>query len=416
MNPPLFGLFPDGQAVVVAMPPRFNIVEALRESDTLRLAMAFTHISGWKLLESGIRGSRGKVRLLTGIDFLQTEPQLLRKWLALCADSRFQARIAATKSGIFHPKVLIAQSTKPKRCFALVGSGNLSAGGLRTNVECTAYIDGIRHIDLLAGWFDQLFDKARSLREEDINEYARKYKRAQKNLTKIKKDQLALSKSISQRHEAFILRRNKAVEEAKRYFRTQQFKKTWEQRTKAAKLMKKLLHLPFLDFTRQEWKEFYGVLELGRLRPKYRDLLFRQEKRLKKSLRILVSDEIPESDRLSSVLNLDGRYSIPGLRMNTISKILAVHNPARWPVYNTPVTFTLHHFGYEPPRRAGLAGKYLAYANAMRGFMKDTGAPDVLALDSFFYHFARRRQLLKHGVGKKGPFSKSRTRGSRGTR
>jgi len=159
--------------------------------------------------------------------------------------------------------------------------------------------------------------------------------------------------------------------------------------------MRRLLHDPVFDFSREEWAKFYSIQELGHLIPIYRDRVFRQEKRLKEALRLLVDQSKPIGERLSAVLDRRGSHRIPGLRINTVSKILAVHDPSKWPVYNAPVETALRAFGYCPPRGVGMAGRYETFAKLMQDFMAECNAQDVCALDSFFYWFAKQRQGQK---------------------
>jgi HKD family nuclease len=119
--------FADGNVAVIGVGQGFRILEELERATSIRLAMAFCHLSGWSRFEAPIKKCAGDVYLLTGLDFCQTEPRLLREWDRLSTDRRFQPRLVTTKSGIFHPKVLIVSS--PLKTFALVGSPPLS----RTN-------------------------------------------------------------------------------------------------------------------------------------------------------------------------------------------------------------------------------------------------------------------------------------------
>ena len=142
------GLFPDSKAVVIGLPTQFTILEELEQANFIRLATAFGHMSGWEKLKPAIKRCKGSVHVITGLDFFQTEPALLRTWNRASVNPRFRARLVTSESGIFHPKVLIVSS--PSRSFALVGSGNLSEGGLRTNIECSVYTGDEVHLRHLA--------------------------------------------------------------------------------------------------------------------------------------------------------------------------------------------------------------------------------------------------------------------------
>jgi HKD family nuclease len=394
------GLFPDGNVTVIGLPPNFDILKKLEQAASIRLAMAFCHMSGWARLELAVKKCKGSVRLMTGLEFCQTEPALLRAWNRLSVSPNFRPRVMTSESAFFHPKVIVVSA--PGEKFALVGSGNLSEGGLRTNIECFAYIADEGQVGTLAKWFDDLFDqKAQEFGEDYIRAYEPKYKTAHRALAKIHRQQRSVERTLIVRNAAFLARWREAVSQAKQWFNKPDFNDGWQKRKVAVDRMKQLLHYPTFDFSRPEWSEFYRVLELGHLIAVYRDRVFRQEKRLKEALRLLVDDAKPIQERLSTILDKRGSFHIPGLRLNTVSKILAIHDPSKWPVYNAPVETTLRHFGYKPPRGVGLAGRYEAFAKLMQDFMKECGAKDVCALDWFFYWFAQEKKLSNWKLGKR---------------
>lgn len=384
------GLFPDSSATVIGLPANFNILEELEQADSIRLAMAFCHMTGWLKLQSGISKCKGTVQLITGLDFFQTEPTLLRTWNRLNVKLGFRPRLMTSESGIFHPKVLIV--SKAAIQFALVGSGNLSEGGLRKNIECFVYTVNELHLQHLIKWFDDIFQRAQEFGEDDIRAYEVKYKKVRQVVSKIQKQQKTLESAIKNRQVAFMTRRQQAIKQAKQEFQKPEFYDGWRKRREAVEQIRQYLHYPNFDFTQEEWSKFYGIYELGHLIPIYRDRVFRQEKRLKEVLHLLVNETQPISERLSAILDRRGSHQIPGLRINTVSKILAAHDPSKWPVYNSPVETTLRHFGYQPIRGAGMAGRYEAYAKLMQDFMKQCGAKDVCALDWFFYWFAKEKK------------------------
>jgi HKD family nuclease len=393
----ILGLFPDSNVAVIGLPPSFDVLEKLEQADSIRVAMAFCHMSGWKKLEPAIKKCKGSVRLMTGLEFSQTEPTLLRAWKRLSVSPSFRPRVMTSDSAFFHPKVIVVSA--PRGTFALVGSGNLSEGGLRTNIECFAHIADEQLVETLAEWFDDLFsNKAQEFGEDFIRSYEPKYKNARRALSKIHRQQKPLEKALAIRNEAFLTRWQEAVNQAKQWFHKADFNEGWQKRNHAVDRMRAILHYPTFDFSSKEWNEFYSVFEFGRLIPIYRDRVFRNEKRLKGALQLLVDDTKPLRERLSAILDSRGSHHISGLRVNTVSKILAIHDPSRWPVYNAPVATTLQHFGYKPPRGVGLAGRYEAYAKLMGDFMKESGAKDVCALDWFFYRFAQQKKGSKPKV------------------
>jgi len=210
------GLFPDSKAAVIGLPPKFTILGELEHADSIRLATAFGHMSGWAKLEPAITKCKGSVHLITGLDFFQTEPALLRRWNRASVNPRFRPRLMTSDSGIFHPKVLIVSC--PSKNFALVGSGNLSDGGLRTNIECFVYTDDEADVRHLSKWFDGLFSRGQDFGEDEIRQYELKYKGVHRAISKIRRQQRALESTLKNRHAVIQASRQQTLNQPKRYW------------------------------------------------------------------------------------------------------------------------------------------------------------------------------------------------------
>jgi HKD family nuclease len=146
----------DGNAAVFGLPAGFDIVQEIKRSWSVRLATAYGKISGWDLLEGAVLRSKAKVYLLAGLNFGLTEPALLWRWLKLSKNHRIHAHVINHRVS-FHPKILIVESAGSRREFAIVGSGNLSRGGLLNNIECSLYTEDKGLLRRLTGWFEKLF-------------------------------------------------------------------------------------------------------------------------------------------------------------------------------------------------------------------------------------------------------------------
>jgi HKD family nuclease len=238
---PVTTLFPESAATVVGVPFAFNLSSALHEAASIRLATAFAHVSGWNLLEGGVRASKGDVFLLTGLDYLQTEPKVLHKWLQLTTDKRYRSSLLTRTKSTFHPKVLIVRREASQGGFAIVGSGNLSEGGLRTNIECSLLVDDPCYLAALTIWFDDLFKLAQPLTRRAIEEYEPRYQKARKALAKVRSEQKTTEKILLQQRTTFE-NRQEAIEKARAYLRLQEYKSSHETRLKAVDEIKGVLH------------------------------------------------------------------------------------------------------------------------------------------------------------------------------
>ena len=170
-----------GSAAVLGLPASFSLATALGNAKEIRLATAFAHRSGWSSFKDSVSTGKAKVSLLTGLDCFQTEPKLLKDWLQLksVASDRVEAHLASEET-FFHPKVLVVSFDGTKRDFAVVGSGNLSVGGLHTNTECGLFIDDATVVKTVRDWFDAEFRLGKPLTTELIAVYERAYKKNKK--------------------------------------------------------------------------------------------------------------------------------------------------------------------------------------------------------------------------------------------
>ena len=379
-------LFPESTAVVMNLPESFRLEDELHSAQTIRLGTAFAHMTGWKMLSDSIYQSKATKYFLAGSSFFLTQPEVLSCWLKLCKEDKVHAALYSGKSTTtFHPKVLIVEGNSS---FAIVGSGNLSRGGLKDNIECGLYTDDEFVVTQLSRWFDDLFARSARLTEATVLDYKHRWKKLHAKAVQLRQAQEALETEFNEKREASLRKWDDAVSAAKAYLSSEKYVKNYNDRLIAAKTIRTILHYPQFDFDRTAWKSFYEVLAMGRLIPIRRDRIFSKKKRLQAGLRELITGDTIKS--LNDPLQPAGRYQIPGLGLNAISKILAVHSPTRWAVYNTAVGKTLRAFGYLPPRGGSPAEKYIAFTEMMDKFKTATGAEDAFALDSFFIHYYSR--------------------------
>ncbi len=386
--------FPDARygrtmARIVGLPKRFRLSARLEEAKTIRLATAFAHWSGWRLVATHIATCKGSVKLLTGLSFCQTEPKVLHEWHTLARARHREAYLCLKSKPTFHPKVLIVEGHTPKDSFAIVGSGNLSEGGLLTNTECSVFVSDSRHLRELVAWFDTILDEATPLRKKDIEKYIPKYKKAAKARNSIRGLHKQAAQEIRATHTATMRSWASAVTKAKGFF-AKAHSSWYRSYEDAAKEIRRIINSPVLDFTRADWDDFYAIPELGKLDPRHKAKAISSKKRLTRGLACILDDGIGVADRIDAVVARGGRLYVPHLGMNAATKTLASYYPDKWPVWNTPVAVALDDFGYDPPRGASKGQKYEVYAELMQAFVRETGARNMIELDCFLGSHGRK--------------------------
>jgi HKD family nuclease len=376
--------------LVADSPASFDLLKSLQAAKEVWIASAFAHKSGWAMIRDALLRSSAQLRLISGINFCQTEPSVLKDWISSASRQRDTRAHLYIGRETFHPKVFIVLSGSQP--FALVGSGNLSAGGLHANIECFVYVSNARVINQIRSWLRELTedkDRCIPLRPDDIKTYEKKWKAALKSRKNIEKQTSDAAREISAARHARMEHWRRAVSEARNYFRSSEFN-GYDDQKKAARKILKLLHHPAYEFSRNEWSDFYDIWNMGHLIPVYKYRVFKQRGRLQKGLRLLAKRNMPIAERVDGILAPGGQTHVSHLGINAVSKILASMEPRKWPVWNNLAKLALSNFGYKVPRGVTPGQKYAAFADLMQEFIKETIAPDMLALDCFIYWKGRK--------------------------
>lgn len=118
----------------------------IERSSDVRVAVAFMSSRGLAIirpsLTSAIR-SGATVELLVGLDMRTTEPEALGGVMDLVSESEnvsMYCYVGLTGASTYHPKLYLCHT--PDMVASIVGSSNLTEGGLRSNVEINLLIEG----------------------------------------------------------------------------------------------------------------------------------------------------------------------------------------------------------------------------------------------------------------------------------
>lgn len=125
------------------------ISAALQTADVGRIATAFMKRSGFGIVASAVEGvlaGGGEIYLVYGLDFHITDPGVIADLVDLANGYARLSHTAYSDWGLataqtFHPKLYIA-TREDGEATVVVGSSNLTAGGLRSNVEANTVIVG----------------------------------------------------------------------------------------------------------------------------------------------------------------------------------------------------------------------------------------------------------------------------------
>ncbi len=122
------------------------LLPTIAESSDIRMAVAFASRRGLALIEPSIKATLlagGYLEFLVGLDMQTTEPNALQFLYDLsCQNSNVALYCFASLSpaSIYHPKVYLMRNADAVK--SVVGSSNLTEGGLKKNIEANVVLDG----------------------------------------------------------------------------------------------------------------------------------------------------------------------------------------------------------------------------------------------------------------------------------
>jgi HKD family nuclease len=364
-------------ARIFGAPESFQLDEWILKARTLKIALAFGHMSGWRQIEDAIRrSSASTVNILLGQSFLQTEPELLFALKKLSTtQSSLKAKLAASAT-TFHPKVWIANGSD-----AIVGSSNLSKGGFGGNVECNVYLEQDSVVKAIDEWFDHQWDFGHDLDSPFFNSYIEQYQ-------KIEIQRRAFRSKLELAHSELHLKESKwrqktALTKTLEYWKGGKGRSDVQDRERAIADMRRSLKFPDFTFDSSGYEEFLGNYELGHIVPIHKHRTISALPQLRAALqnvgRISVVDSYDELDR------------IDGVGRNIATKLLAICNPEQFIVVNEPIERALMSFGFSPDNFENMGGtKYQIFLEKLEPFIEEAliaNLTPAAALDAFFYYY-----------------------------
>ena len=123
--------------------PIGNIInQELQNAQSARIAIAFLKYSGIKVIEKSLNqclDNNGSVEIIAGLDFKTTDPQSMHYLIQLQKTNPnlkfycYGDKDVNKNNVVFHPKIYLFQGKRETT--GIVGSTNLTSGGLMTNFE-----------------------------------------------------------------------------------------------------------------------------------------------------------------------------------------------------------------------------------------------------------------------------------------
>src|SRR6266487_5566359 len=126
----------------------------IEQAKEVKIAVAFVSQRGLATIEPAIQtvlDAGGYAEFLVGLDLQTTQPEALRRLYELsreAANVNVYCYAALSPSAIYHPKLYLIRAGD--NVTSIVGSSNLTDGGLRKNYEVNALIIGDIHNEVIS--------------------------------------------------------------------------------------------------------------------------------------------------------------------------------------------------------------------------------------------------------------------------
>jgi HKD family nuclease len=382
---------------------RADIIRLLKGAKQLDCMVAFAKTSGGNLimkpliarLESGL-----KARFAISLNFFQTDPDLLWKLLKLTGKYHLSLYLSNSER-TFHPKLYALSSTNG--CFVLVGSANLTSGGLETNYEASALINdpsGTLSREV-AKYIDELIERQELVgaTKERIDEYRRQH-RIYHALQTIKDARFDRTKRLSGANFEILqsILHEMKNDSSERGFRAQKLvrRKCLREafdKIKALASAKKLNSKSFLVRYEQLLDTFHsGGLHRGK------NVIANNADKFQSALAAILRLNRPAAGQAFQVL-LDYFENIPRAGVNVLTEILLALDSQRFAVMNQNAISgvslaNIDDFPAKPNKSNVSAETYAHYCRTAAQIRDDLGLRDFAELDALFnYAYWRHDEI-----------------------
>lgn len=366
----------------------------LNGAQDVYIAVAFLKLSGLRIIKKSIEKiltQGGNVNIIIGLDLYVTEPKSLYELLNLCLEhKKLKFFLYNSKKSTFHPKMYA--SKKDGKSSVLVGSANLTNGGLSTNIEASIYNKNDDALfDECKDFFCDLTLCSDCIRASalSIEEYEQQYLVFQEELRKAdrkSKHKIESLAEVSLLKDCYKEYCNNEEEIRSLAIKRSNYKKAkvLVEEFKSDKISSKS------DFMKI-YEQLVGAKGQGSLW--HSGSIFRSKNKVAESYQeflkfvSVISDEsvLIKNPKMVFELVIPVKNKIPGLGFNVITELLNTLAPSKFPVLNkNPIDSVKYLLGEEFKDSGRFkSDDYQSYTNLMMKLRSDIGAKDFIETDHF---------------------------------
>ncbi|MEL0659153.1 restriction endonuclease PLD domain-containing protein [Psychromonas arctica] len=383
-----------------------TINKMLSGAQKVYIAVAFLKSSGLTSVLTSIENvliNKGVVNLVIGLDLYITDAEALYVLYELKQKYKgVNLYLYKSKSSTFHPKIYSVRNAKTKS--TLIGSANLTNGGLISNTEASFYTKNNDDLfDQVVSFYEEIItnsdcESASHLKikayEEECNIHNTEIEKATKKAKKIIHETLN-SPLVMKYYKEYC-------SNPKEMDNLQQKRQNYKE---AKKLVRKINsnNIKNKDDFISVYEKLVGAAGEGQLW--HSGSIFRSKNIVAKSYKEFISFVEVATDKDILIQNpeqvfnkiLPFKNSITGLGFNVITELLTTFKPSKFPVLNkNPIGSVKYLWGLEFKEPGSFkSNDYKSYAEFMSTLSKDIGAEDFIETDHFlnyvYWKYARNK-------------------------
>ena len=348
-----------------------SITEAFSKAVEASIAVALVKDYSFSILDKAKKSC--KVRMMVGVN-LPTPVEVLKD-LRKCYASN--ARIY--QGDFFHPKVYLFRM-KDNSLIAYVGSANFTNSGLNSNVELSVAVTDQSVCEQILEWFNNLYDQSEPISDNflaNYSTYATKW-------VKLKKEQEKDFQSVTDELDVFKEQKTVIEQELQKRRNLKNYADICKSRKQDVEDIREAIDY-YNDFKHIDVDSFLSIGPLGNIRQSYKKQLKDAVKdgSLRRLFKHLCNDSIPVEQRITDAI--EGDYKVFGCGRNIFTKVMTVHNPKKYVVYNDVTKVYLDRVHLHFMRGTKFAEQYRQICQIFSEICKRTDIRDFAVLDEILY-------------------------------
>ena len=246
-------------------------------------------------------------------------------------------------------------------------------GDCRKTIELSCRIDNQADCKQILEWFNNIFDKADKITEDFIEIYRPYFEKWNKYASLQKKEHAEVYQEVE-----ISLNKEKLTAYLRKWRNSSYYGVVCKERQQAVKDLRKALDYEN-DFKSIDIDAFLAIDALGKIRQSYKkDLKVAvKDSSLKKLCRMLCDDTLSTAKKYEYAFT---KYRVRGCGKNIITKILAVHNPKEYFVWNKAIDDVLKKFEFQCSKNKEW-NKYAKFCDFFKSINQEVDIKNFAVLD-----------------------------------